>query len=158
MVAKNIVPATGEIQPLPDLLNSLPELTDDEIMRLTFERAAAAPTLEDAMRSPEDSESLSELEGHLVKIHAAWRRQSDIAESRIGWYVVLDLEDGLGKRRVVSSGSPQPMAVVARAVVEDKLPLEGRVVLGKAKPGRNAPVFLAARERAAGDSPDSEPF
>jgi hypothetical protein len=157
MTKASIVQATGELMPFTEALEKLPELTDDEITRMTFERVAAAPALEDAMKAPGESESLGDFEGHLVKIHAAWKRESEIKESAIGWYVVLDLEDGLGTRRVVSSGSPQPMAVVARAVAEDKLPLEGRVVLGRKKEGRSAPVFLAARERVAGDL-QSEPF
>jgi hypothetical protein len=157
MSKANIVQATGEIVPFAEVIAKLPELTDDEITRMTFERVAAAPALEDAMKAPGESESLGDFEGHLVKVHAAWKRESEIKESAIGWYVVLDLEDGHGTRRVVSSGSPQPMAIVARAVAENKLPLEGRVVLGRKKEGRSAPVFLAAREKIPGD-PQSEPF
>lgn len=157
MPKTQIIPATGELLPVPVALEAIPEM---DPLQMAFDQAFAAPTLEDAMvvkDTAEVAEGISTLEGHLVTIYAAWRVRSDNENNRAGWYLLLDLEDNLGVRKPRSTGSAQPMAVITRAVRDDRLPLVARVVLGKARTGQNKPVFLIDQDREAPDT-GSEPF
>lgn len=157
MTTDIVVPATGEVVAVPARLAVIPEM---DPLQMAFDVAFDAKNLEDAMivkDTEEVAEGISTLEGHVVTIYAAWRIPSPNENNRSGWYLLLDLEDNLGVRRPRSTGSPQPMAIIARAVAEDKLPLVARVVLGKKGKHPNAPVFLINQDRS--DKQDeSEPF
>lgn len=147
------VNAEGEIITYSDNWKSLPFL-DAEAMQLQMaERVFSADTLDAAMEPLSKPLKLEQFAGTDVVVHAAWLAESDVPEAKLKVYALIDLEDELGNRKIVSNGSAQVISVIARAAAEDKLPLPARVVQGQAnKQWKHDPYYLVRRTRAGDET------
>lgn len=157
MASEIVSPDSGEKVAVPEAFFFVPELNEDEQLRLTFERAIMAENLEAAMRDPEPADKFDELVGKRVKVHAGWWMRSFIPGTRRPFFGVYDIETEDGNRAVFTCGSVHPLAVLARAIKDDRVPFECRVVEGVARPGQKAP-FLFAPVTREGAKPGEESF
>ena len=147
------VNADGEIIAYNDNWKHLPFLDDEGLQEQMTNRIFTAETLDDAMAPITSALKLRDFAGTDVVVHAAWLRPSDIEDSAQKVYALIDLEDELGQRKVVSNGSAQVISVIARAAKEDKLPLKARVFEGVANSkGKSNPLYLVRRTRAGDES------
>ena len=142
-----VVAADGEIVEYSPRLKSLPLMTDELMEEMQIERAFNAPSLEAAMTGPSSAAKLADFDGQIVLIHSAYLRPSSVDE-RTGVFAIIDLEcPKLKRREVVTCGSPNVLAIIARAAADKKLPLEAKVF--QAPPtvkGRSGQYFLVGRD------------
>lgn len=137
----------GEIVKYPKALAAIPFLTDDLMQASQVARVFSAATIEEAMQPQEKTDSLADYAGEVLIIHGCGLRPSNI-DGRKGIFAIIDAEVAeSGKTTVITTGAMQPMAVIARAMQDGKLPLTCRAY--EAAPsvkGQNGQLFLHVPE------------
>lgn len=135
--------AEGEIVFYAKHLESIPFLTDEAMQAAMVARVFAAPSLEEAMQVTAESDGFAEYSGIPLIVHGAGLRPSNI-DGKKGIFAVVDCEVKETKEPVViTTGATHPLAIIARAMAEGKLPLEVKPY--EAVPtvkGRSGQLFL----------------
>jgi len=156
-MTKNTLPVAmpdGEIVELPDWLDGLPFLSDEDLEELSVRQIAGAPTLEDSMKEPEDAGKLPDYKGEIITIRSVGLRRSDVPNARVPVYALLDVVSETKGEAIVSCGGLRVLAVLARAARENRIPLTCRAYVGEASSkAKSDPLYLVA---VAGS--EAEPF
>lgn len=125
----------------------IPFLDDDSMQQMQFERIFAAESLEAALEPQEKTDSLAEYTGEILTINSAGLRPSNI-DGRRGVFAIINATvDKTGEVTLITTGATQPLAVIARAYRDKKMPLTVRAYEAPpAVKGQNGQLFLVTPE------------
>lgn len=143
-----VVLDSGEVVSYDLRLASIPFLSNDDMERFTLAKVFGAADLSSAMDTGGDAEKLSDYSGETITVNGAGLRPSNIDGRTGGVFVIIDATTKDGKSVIITTGATQPMAVIARAMSEGKLPLSAKIYEAPpAKKGQNGQLFLTDPKR-----------
>ena len=137
------IPTDATKDPIARLFTVLPWATDDDsAVDAILENLLSAATLEDAGQK-QSAGKITDYLGTGIVVHDLRMRAGDM-EGGTGCYAVLDVtKSDETAHSVVTTGAAGVLVVLARAYLEDRLPLlciPEEVDTGKK--GRNKPIYL----------------
>lgn len=123
--AMELITAKGFARPVPRFATELPFVGDDTEVQLRIAGAILVAEDPDAAQTESGAEASKELLGRPLTVWDLRVAPSD-KEGGLGAFLILDVTEEHGEvHKVVTTGAMQAIVRLARAWVDDELPLQG---------------------------------